>query len=125
MVDQGESELEALEREVYEETGLRVSTWSEFIYRVHVNFQEHGMHLEVKVFEAIEWDGSLVVNDPDGIVEDAGFFSKENCEIRMKDSPIWVREPFLAYLKSGVASDKTFSYVVTSDDFNNLIVERK
>ena len=67
----------------------------------------------------------IVVNDPDGIVEDAGFFSKENCEVRMKDSPIWVREPFLTYLNGGVASDKTFSYVVTSDDFNNLIVERE
>ena len=125
VVDQGESDLEALEREVREETGLRAAVWSELVYGVDVDFLEHNMHLQVKVFEAIEWDGSLVVNDPDGIVEDAGFFSKENCEIRMKDSPIWVREPFLAYLNGGVASDETFSYVVTSDDFNNLIVERK
>ena len=113
VVDQGESELEALEREVYEETGLRVSTWSEFIYRVHVNFQEHGMHLEVKVFEAIEWNGSIVVNDPDGIVEDAKFFSEEDCEIRLKDSPVWVRDPFLTYLKDEIASEKSFGYLVT------------
>ena len=38
VVDQGESELEALEREVYEETGLRVSTWSEFILSlIHIS----------------------------------------------------------------------------------------
>ena len=124
VVDQGEGELEALEREVYEETGIRVSTWSEFIYGVDVNFQEHSMHLRVKVFEAIEWNGSIVVNDPDGIVEDAEFFSKEDCEIRLKESPVWVREPFLAYLKNGITLEKSFSYEVASDDSGNLIVKR-
>ena len=89
-----------------------------------MNFQEHGMHLEVKVFEAIEWKGSIVVNDPDGIVEDAKFFSEEDCEIRLKDSPVWVRDPFLTYLKDEIASEKSFGYLVTSDDSGDLIVKR-
>ena len=124
VIDRGESAVGALEREVYEETGLQASTWSELVYGVSVNFVGHNMSLQVKVFEAIEWTGSLVVNDPDGIVEDAKFFSEEDCEIRLKDSPVWVRDPFLTYLKDGIASEKSFGYLVTSDDSGDLRVKR-
>lgn len=124
VIDRGESAVGALEREVYEETGLQASTWSDLVYGVSVNFVGHNMSLQVKVFEAIEWTGSLVVNDPDGIVEDAKFFSEEDCEIRLKDSPVWVRDPFLTYLKDEIASEKSFGYLVTSDDSGDLRVKR-
>jgi len=125
VIDQGESTVEALKREVYEETGLQVLTLSELVYGVSVDFLEQNMSLQVEVFEAIEWDGSLVVNDPDGIVEDAGFFSEKVCEARLESSPVWVREPVLAYLKGGIPSEKSFSYTAASDKAGNLIVERK
>ena len=125
VVDYGESPLEALKREVLEETGLQVSIWSDLTYGVSVDFPQQSMHLQVKVFEAIEWKGSIVINDPDGIVEDADFFPKRDCEIRLKDSPIWVREPLLAYLGGKIPSEKFFKYSVTSDESKNLIVERE
>ena len=125
VIDRGESAVGALEREVYEETGLQASTWSELVYGVSVNFVGHNMSLQVKVFEAIEWTGSLVVNDPDGIVEDAEFFSKKVCKAKLENSPVWVREPLLAYLKGGIPSEKSFSYIAASDKAGNLIVERK
>ena len=125
VIDQGESAVEALKREVHEETGLQVLTWSELVYGVFVDFVEHNMFLQVKVFEAIEWTGSLVVNDPDGIVEDAEFFSAKVCEAQLENSPVWVREPVLAYLKGGIPSEKSFSYTVASDETGNLSVERK
>ena len=65
VIDEGESAVEALEREVYEETGLRASTWSELVYGVSVNFLKQNMALQVEVFEAIDWAGSLFVNYPD------------------------------------------------------------
>ena len=125
VIDRGESAVGALEREVYEETGLQASTWSELVYGVSVNFVGHNMSLQVKVFEAIEWTGSLVVNDPDGIVEDAEFFSEKVCKAKLENSPVWVREPLLAYLKGGIPSEKSFSYIAASDKAGNLIVERK
>ena len=125
VIDQGESAIEALKREVHEETGLQVLTWSESIYGVSVNFPEQKMSLEVQVFEATEWAGSLVVNDPDGIVEDAGFFSEKVCEARLESSPVWVREPVLAYLKGAIPSEKSFSYTAVSDKAGNLLVERE
>ena len=67
VIDRGESAVGALEREVYEETGLQASTWSELVYGVSVNFVGHNMSLQVKVFEAIEWTGSLVVNSREGV----------------------------------------------------------
>ena len=125
VIDQGESAVEALKREVHEETGLKVLVWSESVYEVSVNFVEHNMFLQVEVFEAIEWTGSLVVDDPDGIVEDAKFFSEKACGARLENSPVWVREPVLAYLKEGIPSEKKFSYMVASDKDGNLTVERE
>ena len=125
VIDRGESAVGALEREVYEETGLQASTWSELVYGVSVNFVGHNMSLQVKVFEAIEWTGSLVVNDPDGIVDAAEFFSEKVCNAKLEHSPVWVREPLLAYLKGGIPSEKSFSYIAASDKAGNLIVERK
>tara|TARA_B100000929_G_scaffold174121_1_gene137828 strand:+ start:2197 stop:2736 length:540 start_codon:yes stop_codon:yes gene_type:complete len=125
VIDEGESAVEALEREVYEETGLRASTWSELVYGVSVNFLKQNMALQVEVFEAINWAGSLVVNDPDEIVEDAEFFSEKACEVRLKNSPVWVREPVVAYIKGEIPSEKSFSYIAVSDKAGNLIVERR
>ena len=45
VIDQGESAIDALGREVLEETGLKVSTWSESIYGVTVNFLEQNLSL--------------------------------------------------------------------------------
>jgi 8-oxo-dGTP diphosphatase len=125
VIDEGESAVEALEREVYEETGLSASTWSELVYGVSVNFRKQNMDLQVEVFEAIDWTGSLVINDPDGIVEEAEFLSEKACESRLKNSPVWVREPVLAYIKGEIPSEKSFSYTAISDKTGNLIVERK
>ena len=125
VIDEGESAVEALEREVYEETGLRASTWSELVYGVSVNFLKQNMALQVEVFEAIDWAGSLVVNDPDEIVEDAEFFSEKACEVRLKNSPVWVREPVVAYIKGEIPPEKSFSYIAVSDKAGNLIVERR
>ena len=125
VIDEGESAIEALEREVYEETGLQASTWSELVYGVSVNFLKQDMALQVEVFEAIEWTGSLVINDPDLIVEEAEFFSEKACEVRLKNSPVWVREPVLAYLKGEIPSEKSFTYTAVSDKAGNMIVERK
>ncbi len=125
VIDEGESAVEALEREVYEETGLSASTWSELVYGVSVNFLKQNMNLQVEVFEAIDWTGSLVINDPDGIVEEAEFLSEKACETRLKNSPVWVREPVLAYIKGEIPSEKSFSYTAISDKTGNLIVERK
>ena len=125
VIDEGESAVEALEREVYEETGLRASTWSELVYGVSVNFLKQNMAFQVEVFEAIDWAGSLVVNDPDEIVEDAEFFSEKACEVRLKNSPVWVREPVVAYIKGEIPPEKSFSYIAVSDKAGNLIVERR
>jgi ADP-ribose pyrophosphatase YjhB (NUDIX family) len=125
VVDANEKVSDALKREVFEETGIRASFHSEVVYEVSVSFLEWQMLLSVEVFEAVEWSGSLVFHDPDEIVEDADFFSQEQCEVQLETSPIWVREPVLAYLKGEIPSEKSFNYIVKSDNGNNLVVERK
>lgn len=125
VIDDGEDAISALKREVFEETGLRTSAWSELIYEVDVDFETLEMSLHVEVFEAIDWCGSLFFNDPDGIVEDGGFFSREESKAKLDASPIWVREPVSSYLFDQLPTRKSFSYRVTSDKDKNLIVERK
>ena len=52
-------------------------------------------------------------------------FSENVCKAKLENSPVWVREPLLAYLKGGIPSEKSFSYIAASDKAGNLIVERK
>jgi len=43
----------------------------------------------------------------------------------LKNSPVWVREPVVAYIKGEIPSEKSFSYIAVSDKAGNLIVERR
>ncbi len=98
VVDEGETPVEALTREVVEETGLSVSAWGAEAYEVTVRFVDLEMHLTVNCFPALGWSGSIEIDDPDNIVEQAQWCSTQRCAELLSDAPVWVREPFLTYL---------------------------
>lgn len=99
IVDPGETLLDALSREVAEETALNVDGWSDCVYRVAVDFVDLEAALDVTVFAARRWSGQLHVDDPDQVVVDAGFFARETLAAQLAATPRWVREPLLEWVK--------------------------
>ena len=83
VVDPGETLLNALTREVIEETGLQVDEWSALCYGVRVDFPERAMTLKVEVYRALSWHGEMAFSDPDGIVDDARFVDFDGCGAAM------------------------------------------
>ena len=73
VIDEGETVLAGLTREVEEETGLVVSRWDGPAYEVEVTAPGLGWHLRVEAHVAVDFAGAVRVDDPDGIVVDAAF----------------------------------------------------
>lgn len=100
VVDEGEQVLEALTREVVEETGLHVGTWSPLQYTVRATFEARDITLVAEVFTAEEVDGTIVIADPDQIVVDARFVSLSEADTLLSESPPWVGDPLRHHLRS-------------------------
>lgn len=93
VVDPGEQVLEALTREVVEETGLSVKSWSSLHYVVDARFTSRSITMHAEVFVARDFSGRLDINDPDDIVVDARWVPLDQATSILVDSPVWVRDP--------------------------------
>jgi 8-oxo-dGTP diphosphatase len=101
-IHEGESITDGLTREVREETGLSVTAWDGPVYDVEVEAEGLGWQLRAETFVARAWEGTLEVDDPDGIVVDARFATPAEWVDLLGSAHPWVREPIEAWL-SGVA----------------------
>lgn len=110
VIDEGESVLEALTREVVEETGIAVSGWSGPLYRVEVTAPGYGFFLQVEAHRATGFSGELVIDDPDGIVVAAEFVDIDDARRKLDGASPWVAEPLLEHLSDGVDDGRLFSY---------------
>lgn len=90
--------LAGLTREVEEETGLRVGVWRGPLYEVYASALDLGWRMRCEVHLAVEFAGTLRVDDPDGIVVEAGFVPLVQCADRLASCAPWVREPLAAWL---------------------------
>ncbi len=124
VVDPGETLLEALDREVLEETGIEVHVWEGPLYEITVDFADLGWWLRVEVHRAVDWKGEIVLEDPDGIVEHADFFDLDDCEARLVQSPRWVREPLLEWCRQSPEQMVSYRYEVTGTEIDGLAVTR-
>lgn len=98
VVEQGESLPEALKREIYEETGLRLSNIQHMVYTVHIEDERRGERAIAVAFEAT-WDGLLNPSDPDGFIVEARFCDAETALDLLESPPI--REPLNDFLTTG------------------------
>ena len=129
VVDRGEVSVEALSREVREETGLTVEGWSEAVYRVTVDFPDRSMQLGVEVHRASGWHGDIAIQDPDGIVEDARFVEPDEAFRLLATAPPWVAEPVTAWLSAALPEASGdgvphFAYLARGSSPSELVVER-
>jgi 8-oxo-dGTP diphosphatase len=125
VIDQGESVVEGLTREVEEETGLRVTRWRGPVYEVRAEAPDLGWHMRAIVHVAEVFEGEIRVDDPDGIVTDAAFFPLDECLGLLDLGHPWVREPLLEWLAAPWEESRLFGYLVEGTDLGSLSVSRR
>jgi 8-oxo-dGTP pyrophosphatase MutT (NUDIX family) len=124
VIDEGETMLEGLTREVLEETGLRVTSWEGPVYEVHAEAPDQGWRLRVEVHRALAYEGDLVVDDPDGIVVDARFVPLDDCATQLAATWIPTHEPLLSWLAERFTEQRAYRYLVEGHDPAAVVITR-
>ena len=117
--------LAGLAREVEEETGLVITRWEGPVYEVRATALGLGWSLRCEVYRALEYEGTLHVDDPDGIVVDARFVATEHCALHLGGSFQWVAEPLSEWLDEPWIGLRSFGYDVAGGDLASLSVTRR
>ncbi len=125
VVDAGESAIEALGREVTEETGLLVPDWERLCWTVSVEFIEMEMTLDVEVHLARSFSGSLIIDDPDGIVTAAEFVDRERMTDRLVGASPWVAEPLHDWMAGSWGEIRHYDYAAHGSRPSELRAERR
>jgi len=100
-VEEGELLLDALAREVCEETGISARAPSRLAYLAqHMRLDSSGI-VTVFVFEVTDWEGTIRVDDPDGLILRACFLSIADAIRKFEETLSYrvMREPIAAYLR--------------------------
>jgi 8-oxo-dGTP diphosphatase len=121
-----DSLLAGLAREVEEETGLRVHVWEGPLYEVTAAAVDLGWRMRCEVYRAVEFDGKLRVEDPDGIVVEAAFLEPAECRSLLDSCARWVAEPLGEWLDErwGPADARGYHYEVHGTARTDLRVRR-
>ena len=123
-IAQGEDVISGLAREVEEETGLRVTRWAGPVYLVDAEARDMGWHLHVEVHCAVEFEGELGADDPDGIVVDARFFPLDAMDDAVASMWLPTHEPLLEWLVERWADARTFSYRIEGAERATMQITR-
>lgn len=123
-VHEGETLVDGLTREVEEETGLRVTSWSGPVWSVTTEAAGLGWTLRAEVHVAEAWEGELHVDDPDGIVVDARWVALGECPGLLETGHPWVREPLAEWLDERWVDHRPFGYRVDGADLGSVKVTR-
>jgi 8-oxo-dGTP diphosphatase len=102
------SVIAGLTREVEEETGLRVTSWEGPLYQVRAVAPDLGWSMRAEIYRALEFEGELRVEDPDGIVVE------------------WVHEPLTEWLDQrwGPEDARAYHYDVHGTSRDSMKVRR-
>lgn len=125
VIDEGEQVLAGLKREVREETGLEVVSWSGMLYEVRVEAPGLGWRLRVEVHRAVNVAGEVSVGqDPDGIVVGADWTTHDDCPGLLRAGPAWVHEPLLEWVREQFDAPRTYDYEVAGESMSELSIHR-
>jgi 8-oxo-dGTP diphosphatase len=126
VIDEGESLLEGLTREVAEETGLVVTEWAGPVYEVLCEAPELGWRLRVEAHLAVTYEGEIHIDDPDGIVVDARFVDADVCSDLVSGGHPWVCEPLGEWLAERWHHDESrpYGFRVAGHDLASIVVTR-
>ena len=121
---EGESVVDGLTREVAEETGLRVGAWEGPLYEVEAVAPGMGWHLRVEVYRALTYEGAIAIDDPDGIVIDAGFLTLEACRLQLATTWLPTHEPLLHWLDERWSEQRSYRYHIEGASRSAMTITR-
>jgi 8-oxo-dGTP diphosphatase len=124
VIDEGESVIEGLGREVNEETGLEVIEWIGPVYEIEAVAIDMEWRLRVEVHRAVAHSGDIRIDDPDGIVFDARFVPHEQLGEHLAGNQVWVSEPLLDYV-AGRKMVEPYRYEITGQRGEDIVVTRR
>jgi 8-oxo-dGTP diphosphatase len=124
VIDEGESVVDGLTREVLEETGLTVTEWAGPLYEIEAEAPDLGWRLRVEAWRALRWHGELVVDDPDGIVVDVRWVEVGQCAVHLEGCSPWVADPVHEWLAEPWAGSRRYGYRIAGADLASLEVTR-
>jgi 8-oxo-dGTP diphosphatase len=111
----GELVVDALRREIQEETGLEIREIGPLVYVMQRRNAE-GVRLTVLTFEASVGPGEPRPADPDGLIMDVAFVEVGRARELIERLPwAYVREPLLAYLNNRYAAGELWRYTVDGE----------
>ena len=124
VIDEGESLLDGLTREVEEETGLEVTDWAGPVYRLEAEAEEAGWHMRVEVHRAVAYTGVLRVEDPDGIVVDARFVPTDECSAVLASTWQLIHEPLGEWVAEPWDGERHYRYRVDGTIRASMVITR-
>lgn len=126
VIDDGESVVAGLTREVEEETGLRVTEWAGPVYEVSCEAPDLGWRLRVEAHLAVAYEGEIHIDDPDGIVVDARFVEVDACDGLVAGNHPWVCVPFGEWLAERWSHGERppYAFHVAGADPASMVVTR-
>ena len=125
VIDDGESDTQGISREVHEETGLHVPIWEQCHYTVAVSAPDMGWEMLVEAWFSTVAHGTISLNDPDRIVEQAVFVDLHQVEPLLADSPPWVRLPMMEWMRHGMQPIGAYDFRVYGADRATARVEQR
>jgi ADP-ribose pyrophosphatase YjhB (NUDIX family) len=111
LVEDGELLTEALVREAYEESGVRVEQIAHLAYWTQIDHPQRAAQTIALAFEVQTWSGTLGAHDPDGEILQVELVALAEALARLQ-AITWrgMREPLLAYLRGECPAGAFWQY---------------
>ena len=124
VIEHHESIHDGIAREVNEEIGLIIRGWRALQYSVVVDAPDMGWQMSVQSWRAAAASGTVTLNDPDQIVEQAKAVPLKEVPSFLAEAPAWIQIPIGSWLQAGCEPVGAFSFIVRGADRSTARVEQ-
>lgn len=120
----GESIIDGLTREVREEAGISVLAWHGPVWHLEAHAPDMDWHLRAEVHVALDYEGEIAIDDPDGIVDEARFFALDLCAEPLAGTWPLLVEPLNEWLEQRWTEARAFRYEVSGLSRDDFVFQR-